>query len=151
MLATTRRSVRRYGYRNATVDSVRAHGGRQQILRKDHTIVAQHVAKEPRSVAARTRSVSPPRVRRARRAARCRAWLRSNRHDVSALMKSVQPAASGMIDARHGVDAMTLVSSRVDVTRDSRFGQFPVQRDHPRAMKKHRWGRQSHQRLRSRT
>lgn len=59
LLAPTRRSARRYGYWNATVDSVRAHGGRQQILRKDQAIVAQHVAMERRSVAARTRSVPP--------------------------------------------------------------------------------------------
>ncbi|VWD11242.1 hypothetical protein BLA18112_04676 [Burkholderia lata] len=58
--------------------------------------------------------------------------------------KAVQLAASGMIDARHGVDAMTLASSPVHVIRDSRFGQFPAQRDHHRAMKMRTWNRLGH-------
>lgn len=63
----------------------------------------------------------------------------AHRYDAIVMM----PTASGTIDARHGVDAMTLASAPVHVTRDSRFGHFPAQRDHHRAMKMHMWNRRS--------
>ncbi|WP_217589506.1 hypothetical protein [Burkholderia sp. GbtcB21] len=58
----------------------------------------------------------------------------------------VELLQSGMIDARHIVDAMTLASSPVYATRDSRFVHFPAQHNHYRAVTMRVWDRLSHQR-----
>ncbi|MCA3794110.1 MAG: hypothetical protein IOC66_17705, partial [Burkholderia sp.] len=58
----------------------------------------------------------------------------------------VELLESGMIDARHIVDATTLASSPVYATRDSRFAHFPAQHDHYRAVTMRVWDRLSHQR-----
>ncbi|ORT86203.1 hypothetical protein B7G54_12035 [Burkholderia puraquae] len=48
--------------------------------------------------------------------------------------ESALPAASGMIDARHIVDAMTFASSPVQSVRDGRIVHFPERHGHDRAM-----------------
>ncbi|WP_175768612.1 hypothetical protein [Burkholderia cenocepacia] len=56
----------------------------------------------------------------------------------------VELLESGMIDARHIVDATTLASSPVYATHDSRFVHFPAQHDHYRAVTMRVWDRLSH-------
>nr|WP_244135656.1 hypothetical protein [Burkholderia seminalis] len=58
----------------------------------------------------------------------------------------VELLESGMIDARHIVDATTLAASPVYATHDSRFVHFPTQHNHYRAVTMRVWDRQSHQR-----
>ncbi|MDN7487888.1 hypothetical protein QZM35_09260 [Burkholderia sp. AU45274] len=58
----------------------------------------------------------------------------------------VELLQSGMIDARHIVDAMTLAASPVYATRDSRFVHFPAQHNHYRAVTMRIWDRLSRQR-----
>ncbi|WP_321805395.1 hypothetical protein [Burkholderia sp. BCC1993] len=58
----------------------------------------------------------------------------------------VELLEAGMIDARYIVDAMSLASSPVYATRDSRFVHFPAQHNHYRAVTMRVWDRLSHQR-----
>ncbi|MBN3777301.1 hypothetical protein G3O06_06975 [Burkholderia sp. Ac-20345] len=61
------------------------------------------------------------------------------------------PAPGGMIDACHIVDSVTLASSPIHGTRDSRFVHFPAQHDRHRTMTMRACGHPSHQRSRSGT
>jgi hypothetical protein len=58
----------------------------------------------------------------------------------------VELLQAGMIDARYVVDAMSLASSPVYATRDSRFVHFPAQHNHYRAVTMRVWDRLSHER-----
>ncbi|WP_205784080.1 hypothetical protein [Burkholderia sp. Ac-20344] len=105
-------------------------GERQQILHNCRAIITQLVTMEQGSIAARARPVL------------CRATCTRcgmSQHGCNAIVvtpasKSALPAASGMIDARHIVDAMTLASSPVRAMRDICFVHFPARHDHHRAM-----------------
>ncbi|MCA8092720.1 hypothetical protein LGM65_17810 [Burkholderia anthina] len=58
----------------------------------------------------------------------------------------VELLRAGMIDARYIVDAITLATSPVYATRDSRFVHFPAQHNHYRAVAMRIWDRLSHRR-----
>ncbi|MCU9955537.1 hypothetical protein OEJ37_19455 [Burkholderia sp. BKH01] len=136
------RYARLHGCRHAMVDGMHVYGERQQVLHKYHAIIAQLVAIEPGALLLVLDPFSVvfdphalPDVARGYDAI-----------VTTQTSKSSLPAASGMIDAHHIVDAMTLASSPVYAVRDSRFVHFPAQHNRYRAVTMRVWGRLSHQR-----
>ncbi|WP_239483332.1 hypothetical protein [Burkholderia sp. MS455] len=105
------------------VDGMHVYGERQQVLHKYHAIIAQLVAMEPGALLFVLDPFSVVSDQHA---------LPDVARGYDAIVttqtsKSSLPAASGMIDSHHIVDATTLASSPVYATRDSRFVHFLAQ------------------------
>ncbi|RKU02910.1 hypothetical protein C7H84_13755 [Burkholderia sp. Nafp2/4-1b] len=124
-----------------TVDSVI--DGRDFVIGTDHTAWAIN------SCMIGVRNVAPMRELVERICARIesfddRSSVYASGGDQQAIY--VELLDAGMIDARYIVDAMSLASSPVYATRDSRFVHFPAQHNHYRAVTMRVWDRLSHDR-----